>query len=60
MAAAIAKGALPKLESLDVKRTRLAAAGRRLLDEAASASGGRLRIVHDLELKVRSGFCIVS
>ena len=69
LAAAIAKGALPKLESVHVQRMRLTAAGRRLLDEAASASGGRLEIVHGLvdaepqgvlsQVRRRSGFCVV-
>ena len=62
LAAAIAKGALPKLEGLFVERTRLTAAGRRLLDEAASATGGRVRIVHDLDAEPQAcgGCCIVS
>jgi len=59
LAAAIStKDALPNLKSLNVERTRLTAAGRKLLDEAASEYGGRLEIV-DAQGGAFSGCCVV-
>ncbi|CAK0818532.1 unnamed protein product [Prorocentrum cordatum] len=57
LAAAISKGGLPSLEALDVERTRLTAEGRRLLGEAARATGGRLHVVYGDEPQVSQSAC---
>jgi Ran GTPase-activating protein (RanGAP) involved in mRNA processing and transport len=61
LAAAISTtGALELLEALDVERTRLTAAGRRLLDWVASEYlSGRLEIVHAQGKACHSGGCCV-